>query len=39
MDFATMKSVRAKIYAETPDSCCIATLSQCRSCKEKDNEK
>ena len=32
-----MKSVRAKIYAETPDFCCIATLSQCRSCKEKDS--
>src|SRR3989338_3864660 len=31
-----MKSVRAKIYAEASESCCIATLSQCRSCKEKD---
>ena len=32
-----MKSIRAKIYVETPESCCIATLSQCRGCKEKDS--
>ena len=31
-----MKTVRAKIYEEASESCCIATLSQCRSCKEKD---
>ena len=30
-----MKSVRAKIYAETSESCCIAIVSQCKSCKEK----
>lgn len=32
-----MKSARAKIYTETPESCCIATVSQCRSCNEKDS--
>ena len=31
-----MKNLRAKIYEEASESCCIATLSQCRSCKEKD---
>ena len=31
-----MKSVRAKIYEEASEPCCIAIASQCRSCKEKD---
>lgn len=32
-----MKSARAKIYTETPELCCIATMSRCRSCNEKDS--
>ncbi len=31
-----MKSIGAKIYEEASESCCISTMSQCRSCKEKD---
>ena len=32
-----MKNIRAKIYEEASESCCIAIASQCRSCKEKDS--
>lgn len=31
-----MKSARERIYSEASESCCIATASQCSSCKEKD---
>ena len=32
-----MKTIRAKIYTETPELCCIATVSRCKSCNEKDS--